>query len=73
MSYAASKGDVYRSTDKGNSWSLVYSSNSTVVYISSLSINGSNVYAGTYGNYNAGQYSGPGLLLSSDQGRELGS
>ena len=63
--FAASNGDIYRSTDKGNSWSLVYSSISTVVYVSSLSITSSYVYAGTYAD---GYYSGPGILRSSDRG-----
>ena len=66
--YAASKGDVFRSTDKGSSWSMVYSSTSTVVYISSLSIDGSNVYSGTYGFYGSGYVAGPGVLMTSDKG-----
>ena len=63
--FAASKGDIYRSTDEGNSWSLVYSSISTDVSVTSLSITGSYVYAGTYSD---GYYSGPGILRSSDRG-----
>ena len=59
--FAASLGDLYRSTDKGNTWSRVYSLNSTMYDITSLASSPSHVYASI-------NYPGSSLLWSSDGG-----
>jgi photosystem II stability/assembly factor-like uncharacterized protein len=61
--FAVSNGSIFRSTDNGNTWSLVYSSNSTLFSISSIAMNSSFVYAGT--NETTG---GHGVFRSSDKG-----
>jgi len=63
--FATANGCIFRSTDKGNSWSLVYSTNSLITTnsgITSLAINDRYVYAGNTG------MSMSGVLRSSDNG-----
>ncbi len=61
--FAISNGCIYRSSDKGNSWLLVYSSNKSNFSITSLALNSSYIYAGTLEP--AGGY---GIFQSSDLG-----
>ena len=60
--FVASNRGIYRSTDKGNSWSFVYSMDSSTYSITSLAINSSYVYAGT------NLFNSYGILRSSDNG-----
>lgn len=61
--FAVSNGYIYRSTDKGNSWSLVYYTYSGNFSISSLTVNRFYIYAGT-NRIDAGF----GIYRSSDYG-----
>jgi photosystem II stability/assembly factor-like uncharacterized protein len=62
--YAIANGRIFRSTDKGDSWLMVYSKNTINYDVGSLAINGSYVYAAGIGDLVPGH----GIFRSTDNG-----